>query len=68
MRYVMARHDESQREMAYRIFITDSIYYKSQNKYISVRYLDAINKKDVDNRSGDEIALEVISKAGLVVK
>lgn len=34
----------------------------------SSRYLDWIDRKPVDNRTGAEIAADVIKKAGLVVK
>lgn len=68
MRYVMARYVEYQHEMAYRVFITDALYKDAENRFIParMRFYDVIHPpKKV---SGDEIALEVINKAGLVVK
>lgn len=35
---------------------------------LTIRFGDLLEKKEVDNRSGDEIAMDVITKAGLVVK
>lgn len=38
-----------------------------ENKRLTVRYVDMINPQPVDNRTGDEIALDVINKLGLKV-
>lgn len=68
MRYVMARYKMEQRELAYRIFVTDSLQLAPQNKYIVTRYEDSIKTKKKDNRTGDEIAADVIKRAGLSFK
>lgn len=70
MRYVMARYVEYQREMAYRIFVTDALYEDAEHMRIvpKERYIDGIRPRKVEKRSGEEIAQEVIAKAGLVVK
>jgi len=65
MRYVEARIDKYQREEAYRIYTTRSLQLAPQNKYIKSSFSDIINKKNIDNKSGDEIALDIFSKAGL---
>lgn len=65
MRYVMARFKEYQRELAYRVYISDSLFYYGQQKQLTKRWSDIAYPKPVDKRSGDEIALEVIKKAGL---
>lgn len=65
MRYVNARYEELKRGEAYRIYVTDSLNLQGQNKYLSMRYYDMINPKPNDERTGDEIALEVIKKAGI---
>lgn len=70
MRYVRSRYVEYQHEMAYRIFVTDSLYEDAEHMRIASRerYYDYLyNKINTDKRSGDEIAMEVIKKAGLVV-
>lgn len=63
----MAKYSAMQKELAYRIYITDSLYYHAENKRISKRFYDVINPPAEDNRSGDEIALDVINKLGLKV-
>ena len=64
----MARYVEYQREMAYRIFVTDALYEDADHMRIvpSARYYEKINPQEVDKRSGDEIAEDVIKNAGLV--
>lgn len=66
MRYVGARLDTENRDEAYRIYVTKSLQLFPQNKYLTASYEDAINpSKSVDNRTGDEIVADIISRAGL---
>lgn len=57
--------DEHNREEAYRIYVTHSLQLIPQNKFININYMDSLKPQKVDNRSGDEIALDVISRAGI---
>jgi len=68
MRYVLAKYTEYKKELAYRIYITDSLYYQSDNKRLTTRYVDMITPKKVDRRTGDEIASDVINKLGLRIE
>lgn len=54
--------------MAYRFYITNSLQNIPQNKYCTTSFSEIIKPKKVDQRSGDEIALDVIKKAGLSFK
>ena len=65
MRYVEARFNEYNREEAYRIYVSKSLQLIPQSKHLKCDYLDLIDPKEVDNRSGDEIAFDIISRAGL---
>ena len=74
MRYVMARYQREQRELAYRIFVTDGIKMVTENtarasggSYMSQRYFDTINTKH-DDRTAEEIAIDTIKKAQLSFK
>ena len=74
MRYAVARYKTYQREVAYRIYVTDCLRIISENTaktvngtYITRRYVDIFNPHVQENRTGEEIAAEVIKKAGLVV-
>lgn len=68
MRYAIARYQKDQRELAYRIFVTDCLQLAPQGKYRTDRFADFIFNKKVDERSGDEIAADVIKRAGLCVE
>ena len=62
----MARFKQQQKDEAYRIYITDSMFYQSDNKRLNTRYYDLINTK-AETRSANEIISDVIEKAGLKV-
>jgi len=65
MRYVVAKKRQLDKDTAYRIYITDSIYYQSQNKALSVRYADLISDDTdhaVDDRTPDEIISDIRAK------
>lgn len=63
----MSRYKYEQHDLAYKTYITDSLFYQAQNQRLTTRYYDIINKK-VDDRTGDEIAMDVILSAGLRFK
>ena len=67
MRYVEARIEQEQRDLMYRIYVTDALQAMPQDRYLVQRYADFAVEKNVqeDTRTGDEIAEEIIKKAGL---
>ena len=74
MRYAMARFNQHQRDLAYRIYVTDCLRMvtentakMSQGAYTSARFYDIINPKPVEKRTGEEIAADIIKLAGLEV-
>ena len=74
MRYAIARYQSQQRDLAYRIYVTDCLRIISENtakicggSYITANFADIINPKPVDNRTGDEIAADIIKLAGIEV-
>lgn len=74
MRYAVARYNMYQREVAYRIYVTDCLRMISENtanfakgNYMQKRYADFLQNPVKDNRTGEQIAADVIKKAGLVV-
>ena len=74
MRYAIARYQSQQRDLAYRIYVTDCLRIISENtakvgggSYITAKFFDIINPKPVDNRTGDEIAADIIKRAGIEV-
>lgn len=76
MRYAMARYQSQRRDLAYRIYVTDCLRIISENtakmgggSYITAKFADnIINPKSVDNRPGEEIAADIIKRAGIEVK
>lgn len=57
-------------DLAYKNYVAETLYLNAQGKMLTVRFCDIIGRKEQqkDTRSGDEIAMEVIQKAGLVFK
>ena len=74
MRYAMARFNQHQRDLAYRIYVCDCLRISSENTakmcggaYITAKLADIINPKSVDDRTGEEIAADIIKRAGIEV-
>ena len=74
MRYAMARYQSQQRDLVYRIYVTDCLRIISENSakmcggsYMKLKFSDIINPKPVDNRAGEEIAADIIKRAGIEV-
>lgn len=74
MRYAMARYQSQQRDLAYRIYVADCLRIATENtakmcggSYIAAKFTDIINPKPVDNRNGEEIAADIIKRAGIEV-
>ena len=74
MRYAMARYQSQQRDLAYRIYVSDCLRIISENtakigggSSITAKFSDIINPKPVDNRTGEEIAADIIKRAGIEV-
>ena len=74
MRYAIARYQSQQRDFAYRIYVTDCLRMVTENAakmskgaYTSARFYDIINPKPVENRTGEEIAADIIKRAGIEV-
>lgn len=70
----MSRYTEYQRVVACRIYVTDALKVIAENtsnfaggSTLTVRYADILNGKGADNRTAQEIADDVIKRAGLEV-
>lgn len=68
-----ARIEQNNRDYAYMIYMTDTAKAITGNtarvasggQEITKRWIDVVDRKPADTRTGDEIALEVIKAAGL---
>lgn len=65
MRYVEARAEEDDRDLTYRIYISRSLRLLPQNQYLKEDFYEYLDPKITDTRSGEEIASDIISRAGL---
>ena len=71
--HVLAFLQEQSEERLYRAYLTDALKAIGENTakavngaYLSVRWVDlAEGKHQTDTRSGDEIAADIIKRAGL---
>lgn len=64
----MARFEQEARETAYRVYVTDSIFYQAQEKRLTTRFADVfLPKEETAEQTGEEIVADVIRRAGLVV-
>lgn len=70
MRYVVARWQESQRELAYRIYVSDSLYAIGRQQGLKTRWWDMIsqNEKTTDEPPAEAIIQTVMATAGLRFK
>ena len=74
MRYAIARYQSQQRDLAYRIYVSDCLRIISENtarisngSYVTAKFSDIINPKPAENRTGEEIAADIIKRAGIEV-
>ena len=70
MRYAITRYNQHQRDVAYRIYVTDCLRIASENtaksvlaltsgkeevRVMGIRFADVLENKLVDNRTADDI-------------
>lgn len=74
MRYADSRYQKDQRDTAYRIYVTEALRMTAENTakfsggiYPTSSYLDSISPKEEDTRTGEEIAADIIKRAGIEV-
>lgn len=63
------------RHEVYEVYVTDALRQITENtarfgggKYMKVRYYDSVNPREEPEKSGDEIAADIIQRAGLKMK
>lgn len=71
--YCVSRYNYKQEEKQYRIYLTDALMVIANNtarafggSTVTMRYSDII--KPQDTRTGDDIAVDVMQRAGLTFK
>lgn len=69
-----ARYEQYQRDVAYRIYVSDNLRIIGENtaknvagSYIPKRYRDLLKKTPEDNRTAEQIIADTIAGAGIEV-
>lgn len=65
---MIAKFNSHVEEVKYRNYVADILYWRGQGQTLTITYDEFLHPKPVDNRTGDEIALEVISTLGLKLR
>lgn len=62
-------YKERQENKAFQYYIAEGVRLLTKNtgQYLNKSYYDIVNQKEQDNRTGEEIAMDVIKKCGLKV-
>ena len=70
MKYMVARFLQETEDLSYRIYTTDMLRVVAMGQRIQSvqRFAELIDHAPQDQRSGDEIAADVIQRCGLKVK
>ena len=63
----MARVKTEAQERGYKVYITDSIYYRAENKRIGIRWEDTLKPRQPE-KSAEEILDDTLKNAGLTLK
>ena len=54
-------------EMAFKVYVTDSLYLMGQHKYLNRRWYDTIRPKVYEDIDAAAVVADVTRRAGLVV-
>lgn len=60
--YIQNRFKEDEEERIYKIYITESIRLKAENKCISARYTDLINFNREPEKSAEEVKQNILEE------
>lgn len=55
-------------ELVFRVYVCEALHLAPQDKYLTAHYADLITPKKADTRSADEIAADIIRRAGLHIE
>lgn len=62
---MIAKFNSHVEDDMFRTYMASILYWQGQGKTLTVTYDEFKHPKPVDNRTGDEIAVDIISKLGL---
>ena len=55
-------------ETVFRVYVCESLHLAPQDKYLTAKYAEIITPKKAESRSPDELAADIIRKAGLSIE
>lgn len=64
---MLARYRRERDEMAFKVYVTDSLYLMGQQKFIGRRWYDQVRPKVYEDIDAAEVVADVTKRAGLVV-
>lgn len=64
---MLARYRKERDEMAFKVYVTDSLYLMGQHKFIGRRWYDQVRPKVYDGIDAATVVADVTKRAGLVV-
>lgn len=64
---MLARYRKERDEMAFKVYVTDSLYLMGQHKFIGRRWYDQVRPKVYDDTDAATVVADVTKRAGLVV-
>ena len=74
MRYAIARFNQHRRDLAYRFYVSECLRMIGENtakvgggSYMTAKFEEIIRPKPADNRTGEELAADIIKRAGIEV-
>lgn len=67
MYYLLAEFEAAEEERVFRIYVADSINMLPQRRRFTRPYSDRYRNEPEDDRTGDEIAQDVIERLGLIL-
>ncbi len=65
---MIAKYNSHVEDEKFRTYMASILYWNGQGKTLSITYDEYKHPKPVDNRTGDEIALDIINKLGLKLR
>ena len=63
----MSKLKQNDLDMAFSIYLTDSLYYEGKGMRITKRFYDIICPHEEVVENGDDIVLDIIKKGGLSI-
>lgn len=67
VQFTKARYRKERDDMAFKVYVTDSLYLMGQRKFLNRRWYDQVRPKVYDDIDAAAVVADVTKRAGLVV-